>query len=55
MKLRMGLPFQRDFSWVLQVRVASGGVDTVSEFPYRVRNIDRGVDCREVPFFSPVG
>ena len=38
-----GLPFKRELCWVLQVRVASG-VDT--EFPYRVRIIDRGVDCR---------
>ena len=34
-----GLPFRRDFCWVLQFRVASG-VDT--EFPYRVHIVDRG-------------
>ena len=33
------LPFWREFCWVLQVRVAFG-VDT--EFPYRVRVVDRG-------------
>ena len=38
------LPFGREFCWALQVRVASG-VDT--EFPYRVRIVDRGVDCRD--------
>ena len=38
------LLFWRAFCWVLQVRVASG-VDT--EFPYQVRIVDRGVDCRD--------
>ena len=38
------LAFWREFCWVLQVRVASG-VNT--EFPYRVRIADRGVDCRD--------
>ena len=35
---------EREFCWVLQVRV-DYGVDT--EFPYRVRIVDRGVDCRD--------
>ena len=34
------LPFWREFCWVLQARVAFG-VDT--EFPYRVRIVDRGL------------
>ena len=45
LKFRIGFPFfWREFCWVLPVRVASG-VDT--EFPYRVRIVDRGVDCRD--------
>ena len=42
-KFERRLPFWREFWWVLPVRVASG-VDT--EFPYQVRIVDRGVDCR---------
>ena len=38
------LPFWREFCLFLPVRVAPG-VDT--EFPYRVRIVDRGVDCRD--------
>ena len=44
LKFRIGFPFWREFCWVLPVRVASGA-DT--EFPYRVRIVDRGVDCRD--------
>ena len=40
------LPFWREFCLFLPVRVAPE-VDT--EFPYRVRIVDRGVDCRD-PF-----
>ena len=40
------LPFWREFCWVLLARVDSR-VDT--EFPYRVRIVNRGVDCRN-PF-----
>ena len=36
--------FRREFCRVMHVRVASG-VDT--EFPYRVRIVDRGVDCHD--------
>ena len=38
LKFRIGFPFGENSAGVLQVRVASG-VDT--EFPYRVRNVDR--------------
>ena len=38
------LPFWREFCWVLPVRVASG---VGTEFPYRVRILNRGVDCRD--------
>ena len=38
------LPFWREVCWVLQVRVDSG-VDT--EFPYRVRIVDRVVVCHD--------
>ena len=42
--LRFRIGFPREFCSVLPVRVASG-VDT--EFPYQVRIVDRGVDCRD--------
>ena len=38
------LPFWRVFCWFLHIRVASR-VDTA--FPYWVRIVDRGVDCRD--------
>ena len=40
----LSLPFWTEFCWVLHVRVASR-VDT--EFPYRARIVERGVDCRD--------
>ena len=39
LKFRIGFLFWREFCWFLPVRVAPG-VDT--EFPYRVRIVDRG-------------
>ena len=44
LKFRIGFPFGETSAAFLQVRVASE-VDT--EFPYRVRIVDRGVDCRD--------
>ena len=44
LKFRIGFPFGKNSAGFLQVRVASG-VDT--EFLYRVRIVDRGVDCRD--------
>ena len=41
---RIGFPFWREFCFFLPLRVAPG-VDT--EFPYRVRIVDRRVDCRD--------
>ena len=44
LKCRIGFPFEENSACFLPVRVAPG-VDT--EFPYRVRIVDRGVDCRD--------
>ena len=44
LKFRIGFPFGENSPDFLPVRVAPG-VDT--EFPYRVRIVDRGVDCRD--------
>ena len=44
LKFRIGVPFGENSAVCFPVRVASG-VDT--EFPYRVRIVDRGVDCRD--------
>ena len=42
LKFRIGFPFGENSTVFLPVRMAPG-VDT--EFPYRVRIVDRGVDC----------
>ena len=44
LKFRIGFPFGENSAWFLPGRMAPG-VDT--ELPYRVRIVDRGVDCRD--------
>ena len=44
LKFRIGFPFGENSAGFLPVCVAPA-VDT--EFPYRVRIVDRGVDCRD--------